>query len=42
MSLSKEMQRSMSIQTELTRIQQEMAVAKARMEVLLLSIFYSF
>lgn len=33
MSLSKEMQRSMSIQMELNRIQQEMATARARMEV---------
>jgi hypothetical protein len=33
MSLSKEMQRSMSIQMELNRIQQEMATARGRMEV---------
>jgi hypothetical protein len=33
MSLSKEMQRSMSVQMELTRVQQELMTMKARMEV---------
>ena len=35
MSLSKEMQRSMSVQMELHRVQQEMIGIKGRMEVMI-------